>query len=250
MYNPFEKFSTHSRRALKYAFGAALSGGQRAVRPEHILYGISQQRGSVGAEILNRLKLTGNHFKTLTGSETKPSNRITQVGLTSTSRRLLEKAMLLASISHHRYIGTEHLLYGLIEFAPRDISAFFTREHVNHKVIRDNLATVFKTTASFPDFPKNDMKPETSGKACEECGHVHPENDHDDDASTALEFFEKKVGDILDRLGHITFKLGERKAQDPSAKEIREFIGAAMATKQNLIGTLYLLENFCVMPCY
>jgi len=61
--------------------------------------------------------------------------------------------------------------------------------------------------------------------------------------STALEFFEKKVGDILDRLGHITFKLGERKAQDPSAKEIREFIGAAMATKQNLIGTLYLLEK-------
>lgn len=61
--------------------------------------------------------------------------------------------------------------------------------------------------------------------------------------SIALEFFEKKVEDILSRLGHITFKLGERKAQDPSAKEIREFIGTAMVTKQNLVGTLYLLEK-------
>jgi len=151
MYNPFEKFSTHSRRALKYAFGAALSGGQRAVRPEHILYGISQQRGSVGAEILNRLKLTGNHFKTLTGSETKPSNRITQVGLTSTSRRLLEKAMLLASISHHRYIGTEHLLAAALEIEYPLLDIFFNEQHINRTVLKKQVQAILNSTSKFPD---------------------------------------------------------------------------------------------------
>ena len=49
--------------------------------------------------------------------------------------------------------------------------------------------------------------------------------------STALEFFENRVELIWSQLGNI-----------PS-KKIRPFIEQAMATKQNLIGTLYLLEK-------
>lgn len=49
--------------------------------------------------------------------------------------------------------------------------------------------------------------------------------------STALEYFENKVEEIWSQMGTI-----------PS-KKIRPFIDQAMTTKQNLIGTLYLLEK-------
>lgn len=61
--------------------------------------------------------------------------------------------------------------------------------------------------------------------------------------STALEFFENKVEDILDKQGVITSQLEKNGKIKLSEKEIRRFIGMAMATKQNLIATLYLLEK-------
>src|SRR3989344_7404391 len=51
--------------------------------------------------------------------------------------------------------------------------------------------------------------------------------------STALEFFENKVDELLNQVGVVSSK--------PS--KIRSFISQAMLTKQNLIGTLYLLEK-------
>lgn len=39
-------------------------------------------------------------------------------------KRILEKAVLLAHLHEHRYIGTEHLLLAIFEIAPEDIMAF------------------------------------------------------------------------------------------------------------------------------
>lgn len=61
--------------------------------------------------------------------------------------------------------------------------------------------------------------------------------------SIALEFFENRVENILNKLGNIAFRLETRRVKDPSGKAIREFIGQTMSTKQNLITTLYLLEK-------
>ena len=204
-----EKFTGHLKTVLTRALCFVVESGGETITPAHLLWALGTEDGSIGAEILRKAGATPDALRRFVGAP-EPLDAIPSPAaahatplLSEDAKRVIEKAVLAAGMHAHRYIGTEHLLYGLIEFAPRDISAFFTREHVNHKVIRDNLATVFKTTASFPDFPKNDMKPETSGKACEECGHVHPENDHDDDASTALEFFtddltEKEAAKAID----------------------------------------------------
>ncbi len=61
--------------------------------------------------------------------------------------------------------------------------------------------------------------------------------------STALEYFENKVEEILNQLGEITSQLGKAKKLSVPEKKIRRFIGQTMATKQNLIATLYLLEK-------
>lgn len=61
--------------------------------------------------------------------------------------------------------------------------------------------------------------------------------------STALEYFENRVEAILNQLGKITEDLAKVGRTRLSEKEIRQFIGEAMAAKQSLIGTLYLLEK-------
>lgn len=59
--------------------------------------------------------------------------------------------------------------------------------------------------------------------------------------STALEFFENKVDAILNKLGLVLSLL--RKKKGLNEKKIVDLIEQVMATKQNLIGTLYLLEK-------
>ncbi|MDO8527255.1 MAG: RMD1 family protein [Deltaproteobacteria bacterium] len=61
--------------------------------------------------------------------------------------------------------------------------------------------------------------------------------------STALEFFENKIENILTRLAVITSDLESAGKTTLSEKKINQFIGQAMAAKQKLIGTLYLLEK-------
>ena len=61
--------------------------------------------------------------------------------------------------------------------------------------------------------------------------------------STALEYFENRVEEILNQLVIITAQLEKGNKLWVSGKKIRKFIGMAMAMKQNLIATLYLLEK-------
>jgi len=61
--------------------------------------------------------------------------------------------------------------------------------------------------------------------------------------STALEYFELKVADILERTGSILEGLGRKGRMKLSEKETRKLIGFCMMTKQNLISSLALLEK-------
>lgn len=61
--------------------------------------------------------------------------------------------------------------------------------------------------------------------------------------STALEYFEEKVDDILGKAADIGYMLKKKGRLLRSARDIKKFIGQCITTKQQLVGSLYLLDK-------
>ncbi len=147
----FQKFTNHSKKVLKNAFGLALALGHKNVTPQHILYSLSQQRGSVGAEILAQLKINSLQLKQAIAEETASISKVNQINLNSSSKKLLEKAVLFASLNRHKYIGTEHLLAALLEINDSKINDFLVQNNINIGEIKRQVAVALNGTGKFSD---------------------------------------------------------------------------------------------------
>jgi len=133
----FQKFTTNSKQTIKNAFDLALSFGHKIVTPCHILYSLSQQNGSIGQEILNKTKFNSLELKEILNKKFTPGAKITQINFSLNSKKLLEKAVLLAGVNRHRYIGTEHLLAAIIENNDSDLDNFLSKNDIKiNEIIR------------------------------------------------------------------------------------------------------------------
>ena len=151
MANIFDKFTLHSRGALKNAFGLALSLGQKPVDPIHILYGISQQKGSVGAEILAKAKFNGLKLKPSLNKFGPINPNINQIDLSALSRKLLEKAVLVASDNKHKYIGTEHILAAIFNISDQHLEKLFKENEIDTRRLTQQVKNILNSTSKFPD---------------------------------------------------------------------------------------------------
>lgn len=61
--------------------------------------------------------------------------------------------------------------------------------------------------------------------------------------STALEYFEIKVGELLRETGDIGQALKQKGRLSRSGRDIKRFIGQCITTKQDLVASLYLLDK-------
>ena len=67
----------------------------------------------------------------------------------------MEKAVLTANAYEHRFVGTEHLLSGLLQVSDKDIEAFFLRERVDMAKLREQVAVVLKHATRFPEMAES-----------------------------------------------------------------------------------------------
>lgn len=150
MNNVFEKFTLHGKAAIKNAFILAQSQNLEKVEPEHILYGISQEKGSIGSEILSRSSLKPDIIKnTISPGEVREKSK--KLFLSDLSRRLIEKATVIANYNNHKYIGTEHLLSALLNIETDGLKKIFQKAKTDPLQLKDRLNLVLKSTSKFPD---------------------------------------------------------------------------------------------------
>ncbi len=188
-----DKFTNHLKGVLTRALVFVVETGGETISPAHLLWSLGMQRGSIGSEILNKAGLSNEVLKNLVGDKevkdltTNAASRATPL-LSEDSKQAVEKAVLSASMHEHRYVGTEHLLYGILQAGLPEINKFLTSQKVNPDSLYEQLNTVFKTTAQFPDFPKPSELNKQNLQPCEDCGELHDKHEHAEDKS-ALEFF-------------------------------------------------------------
>ncbi|MGA9049179.1 MAG: ATP-dependent Clp protease ATP-binding subunit [Dehalococcoidia bacterium] len=116
MASRFEKFSERARRALTRAQEEAQHFGHNYIDTEHILLGLIAEEDSVASQVLANLGVAVSKVRSavefIVGRGGRPNT--SEVGLTPRAKKVIELAVDEARRLNHSYIGTEHLLLGLL----------------------------------------------------------------------------------------------------------------------------------------
>jgi hypothetical protein len=110
-----DHFTLQARQSLSYAQEEAELFHHNYIGTEHLLLGLLRSEKGVAVKILVNLGIDLNKIRLAIEFVVRNGERIDkQVGLIRTARMALELAIDEASIMHHNYVGTEHLLIGLL----------------------------------------------------------------------------------------------------------------------------------------
>ena len=116
MASRFEKFSERARRVLTIAQEEARQLNHNYIGTEHILLGLSREEEGVAAKVLTNLGVNLGKIRSAvefinSGGE-RPGTG--ETGLTPRAKKVIELAIDEARQLGHNYIGTEHILLGLL----------------------------------------------------------------------------------------------------------------------------------------
>jgi ATP-dependent Clp protease ATP-binding subunit ClpC len=116
MASRFEKFSERARRVLTIAQEEARNLNHNYIGTEHILLGLVREEEGVAARVLTNLGIGLSKVRSavefIIGRGEKPGAG--ETGLTPRAKKVIELAIDEARQLGHNYIGTEHLLLGLL----------------------------------------------------------------------------------------------------------------------------------------
>jgi ATP-dependent Clp protease ATP-binding subunit ClpC len=116
MASRFEKFSERARRVLTIAQEEARNLNHSYIGTEHILLGLVREDEGVAARVLTNLGIGLSKIRSavefIIGRGEKPGTG--ETGLTPRAKKVIELAIDEARQMGHNYIGTEHLLLGLL----------------------------------------------------------------------------------------------------------------------------------------
>jgi len=112
----WQRFTERARKVVFYAQEEAQKFGEGYVSTEHLLLGLVRESDSVAARVLDKLGVSLSRIraeieKSLPRGEARPN---TDMSLTPRAKRVIDLAYDEARNLNNNYIGTEHLLLGLI----------------------------------------------------------------------------------------------------------------------------------------
>ena len=139
----FERFTDDARKVMAIANEHVQRFGHEYIDTEHILLGLLNQSGSTGAAILKELGV--NIEKLLAEVEKHPKSRADTTraeklpqsqGAVNVVKYAIEEARAL----EHNYIGTEHILLGLLRETDGTASQVLTNLGVKLEDVRNRIA--------------------------------------------------------------------------------------------------------------
>ncbi len=116
MNDKFDKFTERARKVLSLAQEEAQRFNHNYIGTEHLLLGLVREGDGVAAKVLNNLGVELNKVRSAVEFIIGRGDRIVlgEIGLTPRAKKVIELAVDEARRLNHHYIGTEHLLLGLV----------------------------------------------------------------------------------------------------------------------------------------
>ena len=113
------KFTNSAEQAIVIANELAARLGHKYIGTEHILYGLAEEQNGVASKVLESQGVRSDdilkEIEELVGvSEEGPIEDIESIGFTPRTKRVIENAFAEARKLGSEYIGTEHILVGIM----------------------------------------------------------------------------------------------------------------------------------------
>ena len=112
------KFTNRAEKAIEIANEAALELGHTYIGTEHILYGLAKEGTGVASKVLANQNITDEdilqEIEMLIGTG-EPLAENQSLGFTPRSKRVIENAFIEARKLGSEFIGTEHILIGIMQ---------------------------------------------------------------------------------------------------------------------------------------
>src|SRR5439155_20860596 len=114
--NRFDKFTERARKVLSLAQEEAQRFQHNYIGTEHLLLGLVRLNEGVAVEVLHGLGVETSKVRAAVEFIIQRRERIvlSEIGLTPRAKKVIELAVDEARSLNHHYIGTEHILLGLI----------------------------------------------------------------------------------------------------------------------------------------
>ncbi|MBU1036842.1 ATP-dependent Clp protease ATP-binding subunit [Patescibacteria group bacterium] len=160
----FNKFTKHFKHILTQAQDAASSLHHQQIEPLHLLYCLANEKGSIGAEILHKNKLTPDKIRRILEilnnyqSKYQTTTKALPV-LSKEAQKIIERSVKIAFEHQHKYVGTEHLLFGLTKSEDELLSKFFAEVQISPQNLQNHLKSTLKSTSKFSDLTSDFSPP-------------------------------------------------------------------------------------------
>ncbi|MEC7584245.1 MAG: ATP-dependent Clp protease ATP-binding subunit [Planctomycetota bacterium] len=113
----FDRFTDRAKKVMSFARQEAMKFNHEYIGTEHILLGLVQEGSGVAANVLKNMNIDLEKIRHEVEKIVKTGPSMVTMGqlpFTPRAKKVLELSMEEASQLSHNYIGTEHLLLGLI----------------------------------------------------------------------------------------------------------------------------------------
>ncbi len=145
----FEKFTKEAKQALIVAQEKAKEAKRNYVGTEHVLIGVLSQKNSLGSMVLanfgislDNVNLVIKNVGRVSAPQTAPQKG--WGGLSGKAKKVIEEAIKSAHMYNHTYIGTEHLLYALMNQEETAATVILENMKISPNDIREQLIKTFE----------------------------------------------------------------------------------------------------------
>ncbi len=152
----FDKFTDRARKVLTLAQDEAQRFNHNYIGTEHLLLGLVREGEGVAARVLENMNVELAKVRTavefIIGRGDRPV--VGEVGLTPRAKRVIELAIDEARRLGHNYIGTEHLLLGLVREGEGIAAGVLESLGVNLDKVRHEVIRVLSQSSAAGPAPE------------------------------------------------------------------------------------------------
>jgi ATP-dependent Clp protease ATP-binding subunit ClpC len=144
-----ERFTQRARRVLSLAHQEAERMRHNYIGTEHLLLGLIREEGGVAGRVLRELGLDADRVQEMVERLTGPgSYKGDKLDLSPGTQQVLELAVEEARRMGHHYIGTEHLLLGLVRYGEGIALDVLRKQGVTPEQIRRQTRRVLQESSA------------------------------------------------------------------------------------------------------
>lgn len=144
------KFTESAKNVIQYANEITAKLGHSYIGTEHLLYGLTKEANGIASKVLEEQNITSetviSKIDAIMGNTENKTRKI--LGFTPRTKKVLENASSEAKKDGSEYIGTEHLLIGIMKEGDSVAIRIMINLEANLKEIYEDILKVMSESSS------------------------------------------------------------------------------------------------------